>query len=385
MAMSNNSTGLRTGVCTSTTRPTVPYEGQMIYETDTDKTLFWNGSAWVNVNSVSPAFTGTPTAPTATAGTNTTQLATTAFVTTAAANVTSGFRNVVINGGMDVWQRGTSTTSNNGFLADRWGVNWPTGITVSQETDVPSAQYRYSHKQIATATNSYSQFGQQIEFQNCKQFQNQATTISFYAKAINSNAGSTALVLRTRTIAGVDGYCRFAGTNVDTSITLTTSWAKYTVARTMPATFGSASLEFALGSHLSGDGFFVTGIQWELGAVATPFEFEDIGTTLAKCQRYYQRMIDPAGSGVNAGTTTAARVTFPLYTTMRAAPTSTMSGTLNFYNGSSTPTTTSINNAFNSVSYGQLDFIIAATGATGQALVMYTTGGSQYIDFNSEL
>jgi hypothetical protein len=55
----------------------------MIYETDTDKTLFWDGSAWANVNSVSPVFTGTPTAPTATAGTNTTQLATTAFVTTA--------------------------------------------------------------------------------------------------------------------------------------------------------------------------------------------------------------------------------------------------------------------------------------------------------------
>ena len=46
MAISNNSTGLRPGVCTSTTRPTAPYEGQMIYETDTDKVLVWNGTAW---------------------------------------------------------------------------------------------------------------------------------------------------------------------------------------------------------------------------------------------------------------------------------------------------------------------------------------------------
>ena len=38
----------------------------------------------------SPAFTGTPTAPTATAGTNTTQIATTAFVATAISNVLSG-------------------------------------------------------------------------------------------------------------------------------------------------------------------------------------------------------------------------------------------------------------------------------------------------------
>ena len=34
------------GVCTSSTRPATPYEGQMIYETDTDKVLVWNGTAW---------------------------------------------------------------------------------------------------------------------------------------------------------------------------------------------------------------------------------------------------------------------------------------------------------------------------------------------------
>ena len=34
------------GVCTSSTRPATPYEGQQIYETDTDKVLVWNGSAW---------------------------------------------------------------------------------------------------------------------------------------------------------------------------------------------------------------------------------------------------------------------------------------------------------------------------------------------------
>jgi len=37
---------IRPGVCTSTTRPTVPYEGQLIYETDTDRVAAYNGSAW---------------------------------------------------------------------------------------------------------------------------------------------------------------------------------------------------------------------------------------------------------------------------------------------------------------------------------------------------
>jgi hypothetical protein len=50
MAISNNSTGLRPGVCTSSTRPTAPYEGQHIYETDTDLTYVWGGSAWQQVS-----------------------------------------------------------------------------------------------------------------------------------------------------------------------------------------------------------------------------------------------------------------------------------------------------------------------------------------------
>lgn len=46
MAISNNSSGIRAGVCTSTTRPTAPYVGQLIFETDTFVLKYWTGSAW---------------------------------------------------------------------------------------------------------------------------------------------------------------------------------------------------------------------------------------------------------------------------------------------------------------------------------------------------
>ena len=46
MSVSNLSSGIRPGVCTSTTRPVAPYEGQMIYTTDLDTLEIWNGSAW---------------------------------------------------------------------------------------------------------------------------------------------------------------------------------------------------------------------------------------------------------------------------------------------------------------------------------------------------
>lgn len=46
MAISNVASGLRPGVCTSTTRPSAPYTGQIIYETDTGYLRVWDGSAW---------------------------------------------------------------------------------------------------------------------------------------------------------------------------------------------------------------------------------------------------------------------------------------------------------------------------------------------------
>ena len=49
MAISNISSGLRSGVCTSTTRPQAPFEGQMIYETDTNRVLVYDAAAWVMI------------------------------------------------------------------------------------------------------------------------------------------------------------------------------------------------------------------------------------------------------------------------------------------------------------------------------------------------
>lgn len=49
MGISNIASNLRPGICTSTTRPTTPYEGQVIYETDTNRTLVWDNAAWIGL------------------------------------------------------------------------------------------------------------------------------------------------------------------------------------------------------------------------------------------------------------------------------------------------------------------------------------------------
>lgn len=48
MGISNIASNLRPGICTFATRPTTPYEGQVIYETDTNRTLVWDNAAWVD-------------------------------------------------------------------------------------------------------------------------------------------------------------------------------------------------------------------------------------------------------------------------------------------------------------------------------------------------
>jgi hypothetical protein len=56
--------GIQTGVCTSSTRPANPYEGQVIYETDTNNLRFWSGSAWES-NKGAVISSAAPTSPAA--------------------------------------------------------------------------------------------------------------------------------------------------------------------------------------------------------------------------------------------------------------------------------------------------------------------------------
>lgn len=270
----------------------------------------------------------------------------------------AGLRNRIINGNFGIWQRGTSTTATGDtYLADRWMSAFSTGGTVSQETSSLPAGSRYAWKFVASASNSFMQFGQQIEFANCLDLQNSTVSISFMARSVNSNAGSTALIVRSRTIAGTDGVCLFTGASSNSSITLTTAWTRYTVTRTLPATFGSLSIEFALGSHVSGDGVMFSQIQLEPGTVATPFERRPIGTELALCQRYFCKTRSIFRTYQAAGEFLYVH-TLPVQ--MRAQPTATVLST----SGSSGPSSIAIySNGYD----GQSVNIGVTTAGTGFA------------------
>jgi hypothetical protein len=137
---------------------------------------------------------------------------------------------------------------------------------------------------------------------------------------------------------------------------------------------------------------YLSGVQLEVGSVATDFAHEDYGTTRQKAYRYYQRWnITTAygyiASGHNAGTT-VSRYILPTRQTMRAAPTLEVSAVADFQvqdaTGSKDTTNVTLMTSFPEV------VTIAATPASSQTVSLATMFGadnstSRWFALSSEL
>jgi hypothetical protein len=186
----------------------------------------------------------------------------------------------------------------------------------------------------------------------------------------------------------------FTGTVVSTNQTITTTGTRYSITRTLPATFGALSLEFASGtSGIAGDGFTLTGVQIDKGSVALPFRRAGgtIQGELAACQRYYYRFTPTAttryGSALADSTTTALGL-FVYPVTMRTNPTALeQSGVATDYSVAGVATTVcSIVPVFSSanVANANVGFTVTAGLVAGQALQgRLLTGG--YLGWSAEL
>lgn len=105
MAINSLSTGFRPGVCTSSTRPTAPYSGQFIYETDTGLSLVYNGTAWVCLTPTS-AYTATQENTTSATYVSLTSDPSVSIQTGTKALVTIAVRHTLIGGGAGYCQTG---------------------------------------------------------------------------------------------------------------------------------------------------------------------------------------------------------------------------------------------------------------------------------------
>ena len=346
-------------------------------------------------------------------------------------------RNLITNGAMQVAQRGTSATvadnSNEGYSTlDQWAIYYNSSmsgaVTFSQSSDAPSGFANSAKLQCSTTNtsitgNQYLKLVNKIEAQNCQLLDYgssgaKSSILSWYMKT-DTYTGPVSVSLE---IEGGQEY-------FTVSVTPTTSWARYTLA--IPGSTSQAiaddngeglTLHFALAGSTSSsnaassdstawsstrsdyrtdignllsntsNAFYVTGVQLEVGDVATAFEHRSFGDDLAKCQRYYYRTAVlsndstiAAGFNQNANAVRAV-VHFPV--TMRTAPTALeQSGTasdVSIYHGTSLTVCTGVP-SFNSATQHCAEFQANTTGLTagqGCTVSLETTG---YLAWSAEL
>lgn len=308
-------------------------------------------------------------------------------------------KNKIINGDMNIWQRGTSITSTSGswvYSCDRF----QTYMTVSSGTLVISRQaftagtapvsgYESTYFLRATAPTtgtSALNFRQSIE--DVRTFAGQTVTFSFWAKASATTAGKIKLS---------QNFGSGGSATVDsalTSVSFTTSWARYSMTVTLASiagkTIGTSSF---LDAYYYTDSNFSSaatidfwGWQVEAGSIATPFQTATgtIQGELEACQRYYWQIEDTfdgyAGMNFGGG---ASRIGFPNPVAMRAAPSlGTVTGTPQnrLANLTITNATASLSNSSSTMT--TIQFAITG-GSTGENVVYVSN--SSVIPISAEL
>jgi hypothetical protein len=286
---------------------------------------------------------------------------------TPTADSLQGFRNRIINGGMGIAQRSvgpvTNATANSTLIyetLDRWGY-WAQAsgkFSVQQSSTAPTgfstSALITSSTALSVASNSYYSFSQRIEgfnfadlgfgTANAKSF-----TVSFWVRSSITgtfpfycfNSGFSRSYVSTFTINSANTWEQKTITVAgDTSGTWVGATNGYGIEVGFTLACGStyfspsantwSSTSFGLGlsgatNFLATNGatLYITGVQLEVGSVATPFERRDYGRELILCQRYYYRITtvnQQFGVGWNGSTTGSyVMTTFPV--TMRTAPT----------------------------------------------------------------
>ena len=262
-------------------------------------------------------------------------------------------RNLIINGAMQVAQRGASIACGSSSLTyslDRFAgrPNSSTNTTIAQVTDAPTGfQYSARVTRNSGQTGSLTRLQTGLETSNMVSLRGQKVTISFYAKAGSGyTPSSNALTVNiyegdgTERIRAISAYDN-ENVLLQETATLTTSWQRfeYSSSSTAATDLSQLTVEFQAawsGTASSNDEYYITGVQLEVGDTATPFEHRSYGDELARCQRYYyqinkdnSRSYQPYAVGQSSNSTTAWFIMeFP--TTMRANPTMIITNPTNF-------------------------------------------------------
>jgi hypothetical protein len=346
------------------------------------------------------------------------------------------FRNRIINGDMRIDQRnnGASVTlsSSGVFPVDRFQCDEDTDgvMTGQQSTTAPAG---FVNSLVITTTTADTSLGatqyaaviQKIEGTNLSDLgwgtaNAKTVTLSFWVRSsltgtfggVVANSAHNRSYPFTYTISSADTWeqktITISGDTSGTWLTTTGTGMRLFFGLGVGSTYSGTASAWAGSTYISATGatsvigtlnatWYITGVQLEVGSVATPFERRPYGTELALCQRYYQKIFPQAtnihlASGY-CSTTTSSRYVINLPVQMRIAPTALeTSGTANQYavNNTTSNFTCNVVPAFNSASQNTIGFsfnvasgLTANTGALARTDA--TNGAGAYLGWSAEL
>ena len=319
---------------------------------------------WDEVDGQLILFVGSGGAKTEMAVLSATGLAVEGVVSDIGGNVRDGRRNALINGNLDIWQRGTdfpiSTTTATSimdmFRLDRG--NSATGTVTASQVDISTdigwgkTQPQYGCRLLATGlTGSSVQTRFRNRVEGVETFSGQTVTVSFYIQNDGQELDTARTIVRQN--FGTGGSPSGITTVFDTfTVPLGRSYHQTTLS--VPSldgktigTDGNDYLEVIVyedgNVEFTESDVTIAAMQVEVGVAATALEYTPRAETLALCQRYY--IFDDTFRFIafpiyNSTTDFSRKVNIDFPTTMRAAPT--ISG-LTFNGGwSGSPTSSAI-------------------------------------------
>ena len=309
-------------IIVSDTPPTNVSNGQLWFDSSSGITSIYYDDVWVDVGG---GDSNDELSPLNVVDSPTLDFSYSASTRTLSANTVFkefSFRNKIINGNFDIWQRGTSLGSGTGerFLADRF-LNQSVGSTYTTiqqpftlgQTQVPG-EPTYFHRTVVSSVvgaNNRCVLAQRIE--SVRTLAGKTATLSFYAKADTAKPMS----VEFNQVFGTGGSPSSTIESIGVQkFNLTTSWQKFTINVTIPTISGktlgtnnndSLTIIFWFDAHSNFNSrtnslgqqsgtFDIAQVQLEEGPIATPFEQRPIGTELALCQRYFQILGGVSGS-----------------------------------------------------------------------------------------
>jgi hypothetical protein len=323
-------------------------------------------------------------------------------------------KNKIINGDMNIWQRGTSITApianssysgTDRFCFSRNGTS--SVVTVSRQAFTPgtapvagyeSNYFMRFNQTTAGSGMNYNEIQHKIE--DVTTFAGQTVTFSFWAKADSSRTLPQVVLIQN---FGSGGSSQ-VNTTIMTNLALTTSWQRFTATVTLPSisgkTIGTSSfLEIDMQLFMNTTFTFDTwGWQLEAGSVATAFQTAT-GTLqgeLAACQRYYYRLkADAASRGLSAGmaySTGFAWMHFNFPVEMRTRPTALeQSGTAGDYQMWKADSTKQVCTAvpvYDGMTTTRLAFFYTTTGSglvAGNATYVESVNSNAFLGWSAEL